>query len=107
MQSVEMSSPRIELTIQHLPNVDFYMEEAKRQKQDLQELTELACLHLPSASQDSGGVVAEGNRRVSGSEEDFVDEEEEDAISTDAIFELARLSLDDVDGDDHVNDEGV
>ncbi|KAK9489863.1 hypothetical protein V1508DRAFT_442314 [Lipomyces doorenjongii] len=36
---------------------------------------------------------------------DFVDEEDEGHISTDAIFELARLSLEDFEVDNQVNDE--
>ncbi|KAK9233804.1 hypothetical protein V1525DRAFT_428864 [Lipomyces kononenkoae] len=90
-------------------NADFSMEEAKTQKQGLQvhisvELIELAYLHLPSAGQDSDGeVVAVGDSGVSSSADDFVDEEEEDPNSTDGIFELDMLSLE----DNHVHEEEV
>ncbi|KAK9490400.1 hypothetical protein V1508DRAFT_399947 [Lipomyces doorenjongii] len=63
-------------------------------------LIKLAELHLPSKP-----GAAEGDSGVSGSEKNLVDEEDEDPISTDAIFELARLSLEDFDVDNQVNDE--
>ncbi|KAK9351249.1 hypothetical protein V1523DRAFT_428241 [Lipomyces doorenjongii] len=69
------------------------------------ELIKLAELHLPSASQVSDRVAAEGNSGVSGSGKNLVDEEDEDPISTDAIFELARPSLEDFEVDNQVNDE--
>ncbi|KAJ8096961.1 hypothetical protein POJ06DRAFT_283620 [Lipomyces tetrasporus] len=84
-----------------MSNADFSMEEAKMQKPYLQELIERAYSCLPSESQGQnfdGELVVESDTVVS--DQNFVDEEDEDCIPTDAIFDLAMLSVDDNQVDD-------
>ncbi|ODQ71869.1 hypothetical protein LIPSTDRAFT_72537 [Lipomyces starkeyi NRRL Y-11557] len=79
-------------------NADFSMEDVKRLKPDLEDVVQRAysCLFQEQTESDDAEILPEdGGEDIGGNETDIVDEEDEDYISNDAIFELAMLFAND------------
>ncbi|ODQ68701.1 hypothetical protein LIPSTDRAFT_31172 [Lipomyces starkeyi NRRL Y-11557] len=84
--------------IDSMYNADFSMEDVKRLKPDLEDVVQRAysCLFQEQTESDDAEILPEdGGEDIGGNETDIVDEEDEDYISNDAIFELAMLFAND------------